>query len=157
MLVPSTWRNVGAALVPRWVGTLRSLPHSHKPNKICNRARAHAVISFKARRALRKQQTKQTMKRNLLAVGAAGAIALGAFIMVPRPRRGPTVGCGHGHAFGLRRAHRQVESDYRAAEQGSADPRRDQTANRHHSSGGDAENENRDGRRIVTNSSTAYP
>ena len=44
------------------------------------------------------------MKRNLLAVVAAGAIALGGFVIVqaqPGPGHGG-FGCGHGHAFGLR-------------------------------------------------------
>ena len=41
------------------------------------------------------------MKRNLLAVGAAGAIALGAFI-ITQAQAGSQFGCGHGHAFGLR-------------------------------------------------------
>jgi Spy/CpxP family protein refolding chaperone len=40
------------------------------------------------------------MKRKLLAVGAAGAIALGGFALVQaQPGAG---GAGHGHAFGLR-------------------------------------------------------
>jgi len=38
------------------------------------------------------------MKRNLLAVVAVGAIALGGFI-ITQAQAGP--GCGHGHAFGL--------------------------------------------------------
>ena len=44
------------------------------------------------------------MKRSLLAVVAAGAIALGGFVIVqaqPGPGHGG-FGCGHGHAFGLR-------------------------------------------------------
>ena len=44
------------------------------------------------------------MKRNLLAVVAAGAIAIGGFVIVqaqPGPGHGG-FGCGHGHAFGLR-------------------------------------------------------
>ncbi len=41
------------------------------------------------------------MKRNLLAVVAAGAIALGGFI-ITQAQAGPGSGCGHGHAFGLR-------------------------------------------------------
>ena len=43
------------------------------------------------------------MKRNLLAVVAAGAIALGGFVVVqaqPGPGGG---GCWHGHGFGLQR------------------------------------------------------
>ena len=40
------------------------------------------------------------MKRNLLAVAAAGAIALGGFVVV-QAQPGPG-GAGHGHAFGLK-------------------------------------------------------
>src|SRR4030095_11809743 len=40
---------------------------------------------------------KSTMKRNLLALAAAGAIALGGFVM-----NQAQAGHGHGHAFGLR-------------------------------------------------------
>jgi len=41
------------------------------------------------------------MKRNLLAVVAAGAIALGGFI-ITQAQADSGSGCGHGHAFGLR-------------------------------------------------------
>ena len=40
------------------------------------------------------------MKRNVLAVVAAGVIALGGFIMA-QAQAGSGVGCAHGHAFGL--------------------------------------------------------
>jgi len=40
------------------------------------------------------------MKRNLLAVAAAGAIALAGFI-ITQAQAGSGVGCAHGHAFGL--------------------------------------------------------
>jgi Spy/CpxP family protein refolding chaperone len=43
---------------------------------------------------------KPTMKRNLLAVVGAGAIALGGFI-ITQAQAGPGFGCAHGHAFGL--------------------------------------------------------
>jgi Spy/CpxP family protein refolding chaperone len=45
------------------------------------------------------------MKRNLLAVVAAGAIALGGFVVVyaqPGPGGPCGAGSGHGHAFGLK-------------------------------------------------------
>ncbi len=45
------------------------------------------------------------MKRNLLAVAAAGAIALGGFVVVqaqPGPGGPCGTGLGHGHAFGLK-------------------------------------------------------
>jgi Spy/CpxP family protein refolding chaperone len=48
---------------------------------------------------------EQTMKRNLLAVAAAGAIALGGFALVqaqPGPGGPCGAGAGHGHAFGLK-------------------------------------------------------
>jgi Spy/CpxP family protein refolding chaperone len=43
------------------------------------------------------------MKRNLLTLVAAGAIALGGFV-ITQAQAGPGhgFGCGHGHAFGLR-------------------------------------------------------
>jgi len=41
------------------------------------------------------------MKRNLLAVVAAGAIALGGFI-ITQAQADSASGCAHGHAFGLR-------------------------------------------------------
>jgi Spy/CpxP family protein refolding chaperone len=46
---------------------------------------------------------KATMKRNLLALAAAGAIALGGFVVV-QAQAGAGGGAGHwhGHAFGLR-------------------------------------------------------
>ena len=40
------------------------------------------------------------MKRKLLAVVAAGAIALGGFI-ITQAKAGSGFGCGHGHEFGL--------------------------------------------------------
>jgi len=49
---------------------------------------------------------EQTMKRNLLALVAAGAIALGGFVAVQaQPGSGGPHGGGHwhGHAFGLQR------------------------------------------------------
>jgi Spy/CpxP family protein refolding chaperone len=41
------------------------------------------------------------MKRNVLAIVAAGAIALGGFI-ISQAQAGSGFGCAHGHAFGLR-------------------------------------------------------
>ena len=50
---------------------------------------------------------KQTMKRNILAVVAAGAIALGGFAVVQaQPGAG---GGGHGHAFGLQGITKQLD------------------------------------------------
>jgi len=62
-------------------------------------------MSFKAQRALCKQEMKPTMKKNLLALAAAGSIALGGFVVV-QAQAGAGAGSGagqwHGHAFGLR-------------------------------------------------------
>jgi Spy/CpxP family protein refolding chaperone len=50
---------------------------------------------------------KQTMKRNILALTAAGAIALGGFVVVQAQ---PGAGGGwHGHAFGLRGLTKQLD------------------------------------------------
>src|SRR6266480_5543718 len=45
---------------------------------------------------------KPTMKRNLLALAAAGAIALGDFVVVQAQPGSGGAGHWHGHAFGLR-------------------------------------------------------
>ena len=50
---------------------------------------------------------KQTMKRNILAVVAAGAIALGGFAVVQAQAGGG--GGGHGHAFGLQGITKQLD------------------------------------------------
>ena len=57
-------------------------------------------MSFKGAKSALQITIKPTMKRNLLAVAAAGAIALGGFIVV-QAQPGPG-GAGHGHAFGLK-------------------------------------------------------
>jgi Spy/CpxP family protein refolding chaperone len=49
---------------------------------------------------------KQTMKRNILAVVAAGAIVLGGFAVVQAQAGG---GGGHGHAFGLQGITKQLD------------------------------------------------
>jgi hypothetical protein len=60
-----------------------------------------AVISFKgAKKRFQTNKRNQTMKRNLLAVVAAGAIALGGFL-VAQVQAGGGFGCPHGSAFGL--------------------------------------------------------
>src|ERR1043166_5081566 len=45
---------------------------------------------------------KPTMKRNLLALAAAGAIALGGFVVVQAQPGPGGAGHWHGHAFGLK-------------------------------------------------------
>src|SRR5207237_6990889 len=60
--------------------------------------------SLNSAKSARVNNKHQTMKRKLLAVVAAGAIALGGFVVVyaqPGPGHGG-FGGGHGHAFGLR-------------------------------------------------------
>jgi Spy/CpxP family protein refolding chaperone len=57
-------------------------------------------MSFRSAKSVLQTKMKPTMKRNLLAVVAAGAIALGGFIVV-QAQPGPG-GAGHGHAFGLK-------------------------------------------------------
>src|SRR6478672_13184402 len=44
---------------------------------------------------------KSTMKRNLLAIAAAGAIAVGGFVVVQAQAGPGGAGHWHGHAFGL--------------------------------------------------------
>jgi Spy/CpxP family protein refolding chaperone len=56
---------------------------------------------FKGAKSAFQQQMKLTMKRNLLALAAAGAIALGGFAVV-QAQPGHGGGHWHGHAFGLR-------------------------------------------------------
>jgi Spy/CpxP family protein refolding chaperone len=50
---------------------------------------------------------KQTMKRNILTFAAAGAIALGGFVVV-QAQPGPGGG-GRGHAFGLQGITKQLD------------------------------------------------
>jgi Spy/CpxP family protein refolding chaperone len=50
---------------------------------------------------------KQTMKRNILTFVAAGAIALGGFV-VAQAQAGGGFACAHGHAFGLRHLTEQL-------------------------------------------------
>src|SRR5881398_117526 len=62
----------------------------------------------KARRALCRKQMKPTMKRNLLAIAAAGAIALGGFVLV-QAQPGPGGRHWHGHEFGLKGITEKLE------------------------------------------------
>jgi Spy/CpxP family protein refolding chaperone len=62
------------------------------------------------------------MKRNLLAIAAAGAIALGGFVVV-QAQPGPG-GAGHGHAFGLRGITNKL--DLTAEQQAKVQPILDQ-------------------------------
>jgi Spy/CpxP family protein refolding chaperone len=63
----------------------------------------------KARKSASQKQMKPTMKRNLVALATAGAIALGSFVAVQaQPGAGGAGPCAggagswHGHAFGLK-------------------------------------------------------
>ena len=58
-------------------------------------------MSFKGAKSAAEKQTKPTMKRNLLALTAAGAIALGGFVVV-QAQAGHGGRHWHGHAFGLK-------------------------------------------------------
>ena len=69
--------------------------------KNCNRCFAHAVIIFGSAMSATGKITNMYMKRNVLAVIAAGAIALGGFVVVQAQPGAGGAGCGHGHAFGL--------------------------------------------------------
>jgi hypothetical protein len=58
-------------------------------------------------KTLRETKMKQTMKRNILAFAAVGAIALGGFV-VAQAQAGGGFACSHGHAFGLRHLTEQL-------------------------------------------------
>ena len=58
-------------------------------------------MSFKGAKSALQKQMKPTMKRNLLAIAAAGAIALGGFVVV-QAQAGHGGRHWHGHAFGLK-------------------------------------------------------
>ena len=65
------------------------------------------------------------MKRNILAVVAAGAIALGGFVVVQaQPGPGGGGGCQHGHAFGL--GHLTEKLDLTSDQQTKVQPILDQ-------------------------------
>jgi Spy/CpxP family protein refolding chaperone len=51
---------------------------------------------------------KQTMKRNMLTLVAAGAIALGGFV-VAQAQAGGGFACAHGHGVGLRHLTEQLD------------------------------------------------
>src|SRR5215472_969359 len=67
----------------------------------CNRSPARSVMSLKGAKSALQKQMKPTMKTKILTLAAAGAIALGGFVVV-QAQPGPG-GPGHwqGHAFGL--------------------------------------------------------
>jgi hypothetical protein len=73
--------------------------------KNCNRPDSPPVIIWRSEGIFREDKMKQTMKRNILAFVAAGAIALGGLIVV-QAQAGPG---GHGHAFGLQGITKQLE------------------------------------------------
>jgi Spy/CpxP family protein refolding chaperone len=59
-------------------------------------------MSLKGAKGALQQKMKTTMKRNLVALAAAGAIALGGFVVVQAQPGPGGAGQWHGHAFGLR-------------------------------------------------------
>ena len=67
----------------------------------CNHSAARSVMSFKGAKSAWQKQMKPTMKRNILALAAAGAIALGGFVVVQAQPGPGGPGPWHGHAFGL--------------------------------------------------------
>jgi Spy/CpxP family protein refolding chaperone len=100
--VPSNCgRQRESGLSAAMVGTPRFLSHL---TKLCNRTAARTVISFKGAKSALQPEMKPTMKRNLLAVATAGAIALGGFVVVQAQPGSGAAGAGHwhGHSFGLK-------------------------------------------------------
>jgi len=73
--------------------------YDHRKNFVTAAACVRSCLS-KAQRSAFKQEMKSNMKRNLLAVTAAGAIALCGFI-IAQAQAGSGSACAHGHAFGL--------------------------------------------------------
>jgi Heavy-metal resistance len=61
-----------------------------------------------AKKYFANSKMKQTMKRNILTVVAAGAIALGGFVVVQAQAGPGGPGGWHGHAFGLRHLTEQL-------------------------------------------------
>jgi Spy/CpxP family protein refolding chaperone len=80
-------------------GIRRGECRHHSKNFVTAAACVRSCLS-KAQRGASKEEMKPIMKRNLLAVVAAGAIALAGFI-ITQAQAGSGVGCAHGHAFGL--------------------------------------------------------
>jgi Spy/CpxP family protein refolding chaperone len=60
------------------------------------------------RRVFREKKMKQTMKKNILTLVAAGAIALGGFVVVQAEPGPGGPGGWHGHACGLRHLTEQL-------------------------------------------------
>jgi Spy/CpxP family protein refolding chaperone len=87
-----------------WFQWLRQGPLQLADQKKCNRAGEHPVIlseSAKSAEQKIKKGKTEIMKRNVLILAAAGAIALGGFVAVQAQPDAGGAGCGHGHAFGL--------------------------------------------------------
>ena len=84
---------------------------------------------------------KPTMKRNILALAAAGAIALGGFVVVQAQPGSGGAGHWHGHAFGLKGITEKL--DLTADQETKVQP------------GGDAEDAYSDEQHTVANSAAA--
>ena len=66
-------------------------------------------MSFKGAKGALQKKMKPTMKRNILALAAAGAIALGGFVVVQAQAGSGGGRHWHGHAFGLRGITEKLE------------------------------------------------
>jgi Spy/CpxP family protein refolding chaperone len=100
----------------------------HKKN--CNRPECLLVITLKKRKKISRIEMKQTMKRNILAVVAAGAIALGGFVVVQAQAGPGGPGSWHGHGFGLQHLTEKLDltSDQQAKVQPILDAAKPQIA-----------------------------
>jgi Spy/CpxP family protein refolding chaperone len=76
--------------------------------KNCNQPDCLPVITWRSEKIFRENKMKQTMKRNILAFVAAGAIALGGFVAVQAQPGAAGGGCLHGHPFGMRHLTEQL-------------------------------------------------
>jgi Spy/CpxP family protein refolding chaperone len=98
--------NLGAeALVPSACRERGALQRANV-RKIVTGQRARRSSSGEAKDDFAKIKMKHTMKRNILAFVAAGAIALGGFVVV-QAQAGPGGG-GRGHGFGLQGITKQL-------------------------------------------------
>jgi Spy/CpxP family protein refolding chaperone len=90
----------GEALVPSGRGEQGASRWGNQ-KKNCNQSDCVPVIISRSGKVLRKIKMKQTMKRNILTLVTAAAIALGGFVVV-QAQPGPGGGHWRGHAFGLK-------------------------------------------------------
>jgi Spy/CpxP family protein refolding chaperone len=88
------------------------------------------VITWRSEKIFREYKMKQTMKKNILTLVTAGAIALGGFVVVQAQPGPDGAGCPHGHAFGLRHLTEKLDltSDQQAKVQPILDAAKPQIA-----------------------------